>query len=123
MKNVIMAGLAALIVTVLLGADDAGAMNKAELVERVAAKTDLSRADAQRAVDAVLNTLVDAVGRDNKVKLVGFGTFTASKRSGRTGTNPETGEQIKIAPSRYPKTDGTRSKPDEADASSGSGSD
>ena len=72
-------------------------MTKAELVEFVAEKADLTKADAARAVDAVVAGVTSGLKKEGKVTLVGFGTFSAKKRAARTGRNPQTGEEVKIA--------------------------
>ena len=77
-------------------------MNKGELIESVAAAAGLSRADATRAVDAVLDSVTRALSGGSPVSLVGFGTFTVKSRAARTGRNPRTGEAIQIAASRVP---------------------
>jgi len=74
-------------------------MNKAQLVEMIEGQFD-SKAKAERAVNAVVDAVKDGIKKDGKVQLVGFGTFTVKKRKGRTGRNPQTGEQIKIKPSK-----------------------
>lgn len=75
-------------------------MNKNELVAKVAETADLSKADATRAVEAVIEGIIDELKRDGEVRIVGFGTFSISKREGGPGRNPRTGEQIMIAPSK-----------------------
>jgi len=77
-------------------------MNKAEFIEAVSNASDLSRADAGRAVDAVISTITKALKNGESVTLVGFGTFEARKRGARTGRNPRTGEEIRIAASMNP---------------------
>ncbi len=72
-------------------------MKKSELVEAVATKTGLTKADATRAIDAFLETVKEALVRGDKVPLVGFGTFATSKRAAREGRNPQTGETVQIA--------------------------
>ena len=72
-------------------------MTKAELVEFIAEKADLTKADAGRALDAVMEGVTKGLKDSGKVTLVGFGTFTAKKREARTGRNPQTGETVKIA--------------------------
>lgn len=72
-------------------------MNKTELIDAVAAECDLSKAAAQRAIDAIVNQVIKAVSNGDSVQLVGFGTFAGGKRAERTGRNPRTGEEIKIA--------------------------
>ena len=78
-------------------------MNKKELVAEVAAKTELSKKQAEAAVDAMLDAVTDALKKDEKVQLVGFGTFEVSERAARDGRNPRTGETIEIAAVKAPK--------------------
>jgi len=78
-------------------------MTKAELVEKVASDTGLSRADATRALDAAIDNIKKTLKKGQKVTLVGFGTFSVSKRKARKGRNPQTGEEIKIPASKIPK--------------------
>ena len=77
-------------------------MNKTELVEAVAETADLSKADAGKAVDAVLDAITNALKDGEQVTLVGFGTFEVRDRAARTGRNPKTGEPIQIKASRAP---------------------
>jgi DNA-binding protein HU-beta len=77
-------------------------MNKGELID-VVAKTTCSKAEAGKAVDAVLLAIKKALKKGEKVTLVGFGTFSVAKRSARTGRNPQTGKPIKIAAKKVPK--------------------
>ena len=77
-------------------------MNKAELIDSVAQASDISKAAATRAVDAVLDNITGALKKDEQVTLVGFGTFTVRDREARTGRNPQTGEAIQIKASRVP---------------------
>ena len=77
-------------------------MNKTELVAAVAAKADLSKKDAEKAVAAVIDAVVDTLKAGEKVQLVGFGTFEIRERAARTGINPLTKEKIKIAASKNP---------------------
>ncbi len=77
-------------------------MNKAELVESVANAADLSKADAARAVDAVVESITKALKKGQQVSVVGFGTFSVKHRAARSGRNPQTGETIKIAASNVP---------------------
>lgn len=72
-------------------------MKKADIVENVAAKIELSKAGATRAVDVVFNSITDALERGDEVVLTGFGSFKVKHRSARKGRNPKTGEQIDIA--------------------------
>ncbi len=78
-------------------------MNKAELIEAIAQHTDMSRAAAGRALNAVLETIVKAVAKKQNVQLMGFGTFKSVKRAARMGKNPRTGEAVKIAAASVPK--------------------
>ncbi|MBP3937655.1 MAG: HU family DNA-binding protein [Clostridia bacterium] len=77
-------------------------MKKTELIEAVAAKAGLTKKDAEKAVNAVLDSVVGAVAAGDKVTLVGFGTFESRKREGRVGQNPRTGEKIEIAATTVP---------------------
>jgi len=77
-------------------------MNKADFIGAVASASDLSKADAARAVDAVIETIKKALKKGETVSLVGFGTFTVRKRAARTGRNPRSGEIIKIKASKNP---------------------
>lgn len=72
-------------------------MGKTELVEFVATKTGLTKADATRALDAVLEGVTTGLKKEGKVALVGFGTFSAKKRAAREGINPLTKQPLKIA--------------------------
>ena len=72
-------------------------MSKTELVEFVAAKAGLTKADALRALDATIEGVTTGLQKEGKVALVGFGTFGVSKRAAREGRNPRTGETVKIA--------------------------
>lgn len=72
-------------------------MKKVELVEAIAAKTGLTKADAGRALDATLEVITGALKKGDKVPLVGFGTFAVSRRAARTGRNPQTGATVQIA--------------------------
>lgn len=77
-------------------------MNKVELVAAVAEKAELSKKDAEKAVAAVFGAIEEAVAAGDKVQLVGFGTFEVRERAARTGRNPQTGAEIKIAASKQP---------------------
>lgn len=72
-------------------------MKKMELIDAVAAQAGLTKADAGRAIDATLEVITKALKKGDKVPLVGFGTFAVSKRAARTGRNPKTGAEVKIA--------------------------
>jgi DNA-binding protein HU-beta len=78
-------------------------MNKNELVNIVATKAKLSKADSARAVDAFIDAVTASLKKGNEVRLVGFGTFLTAKRKATTGRNPRTGATIKIAASTQPK--------------------
>ncbi len=78
-------------------------MNKAELIDSVATSADLSKSDAGHAVDAVLESITDALKGSDTVSLIGFGTFSISDRAARSGRNPRTGETISIAASKNVK--------------------
>lgn len=71
-------------------------MTKAELVEFIAEKADLTKADAARALEATVEGISKGLKKEGKVTLVGFGTFSAKKRAARTGRNPQTGAEVKI---------------------------
>jgi len=77
-------------------------MNKGDLIDVVADDAGLSKADATRAVEAVINAVTKALKSDQQVSLVGFGTFVVKKRAARQGRNPRTGETIQIAASNVP---------------------
>ena len=77
-------------------------MNKAELIQAVAAKSGLAKKDAEAAVAAVVDAITDALKAGDKVSLVGFGTFAVKARAARTGKNPQTGEAIEIAACKVP---------------------
>lgn len=80
-------------------------MNKAELVEEVQKSLgkDASKASAERAVDAVVEAIKKGIKKDKSVQLIGFGTYSVSKRAARTGRNPQTGAEIKIKASNVVK--------------------
>ncbi len=77
-------------------------MNKSELVAAVADAADLSKTDAGKAIDALVDVIGKALKNDDKVSLVGFGTFAIRARAARTGRNPKTGKTLKIAASKNP---------------------
>lgn len=77
-------------------------MNKSELVELVAEKTEMSKKDSEKAVKAVLESITDGLVKGDKVQLVGFGTFEVRNRKAREGRNPATGEKIKIKALKVP---------------------
>lgn len=71
-------------------------MNKTELVESIAKEAGLSKADAKRALDAFVNTTTKCLKKGDKLSLIGFGSFSISKRKARKGRNPQTGKEITI---------------------------
>ena len=77
-------------------------MNKTELINAVAAKAEISKKDAEKALAAVLGSIEDALKAGDKVQLIGFGTFEVKERAARTGHNPKTGEAIEIAAAKLP---------------------
>jgi DNA-binding protein HU-beta len=78
-------------------------MTKADLIEKMAKDADVSKAVAGRALDSFIDGIEKAVKKGNKVALVGFGTFSLSKRKARKGRNPRTGETITIKAAKVPK--------------------
>ena len=77
-------------------------MNKTELINSVAESAELSKKDATKAVEAVFQSIQDALSEGNKVSLIGFGNFEVRERAARKGRNPQTGEEIDIAASKVP---------------------
>ena len=78
-------------------------MNKNDLVASVANDSDLSKADAAKAVDSVFDTISGALSSGSDIRLVGFGTFSVAQRRASEGRNPRTGEKIQIPASKQPK--------------------
>jgi DNA-binding protein HU-beta len=78
-------------------------VNKSELVDAIAERTGLTKADSERALSAVIDIVESTVKGGQKVTIPGFGTFSVSERKARTGRNPQTGATIKIAASKAPK--------------------
>ncbi|MFA6183780.1 MAG: HU family DNA-binding protein [Parcubacteria group bacterium] len=78
-------------------------MNKSELVDAVATKTDLSKKDVTAVIETLLDKVTEELRKGNKVTLTGFGIFKTSKRAARIGRNPQTGASIKIAAATVPK--------------------
>ena len=72
-------------------------MNKAELIDAMAKDANLSKADAKRALDAFIDNTSGALRKGDRVALVGFGSFSVSRRAARKGRNPQTGKEIQIA--------------------------
>jgi DNA-binding protein HU-beta len=78
-------------------------VNKSELIEQVAARTDMAKTEAAEAVDAVLKTIEDNLSRGADIAITGFGKFHVAERGARQGRNPRTGEAIQIQASRVPR--------------------
>lgn len=78
-------------------------MNKTELIDSMAAKTGLTKKNAEAALNAFVETVSEELTKGEKVSLVGFGTFEVSERAEREGRNPQTGETMKIAACKAPK--------------------
>ena len=78
-------------------------MNKAEMIEYIAKSADISKAAAQRALDATVASIKTSLKKGNEVTLVGFGTFYVGERAARAGRNPRPGDAIKISAARVPK--------------------
>ncbi len=77
-------------------------MNKTELIDAIAKQAGLTKADAGKALDAITSSITGALKSGDSVSLVGFGTFKVSARAARTGRNPQTGKEIKIAARKAP---------------------
>ncbi|HXC03856.1 MAG TPA: HU family DNA-binding protein [Bacteroidia bacterium] len=78
-------------------------MNKAELIDAIASEAKISKAEAGRAVDGFVNATTKALKKGDRVALVGFGSFSVSKRNARTGRNPQTGKTIQIKAKKVAK--------------------
>ncbi|MEW4206931.1 HU family DNA-binding protein [Priestia megaterium] len=77
-------------------------MKKAELIDAVATKTELTKQDTKKAVDALFETISNTLANEEKIQLIGFGTFEVRERAARTGRNPQTGEEMTIPASKVP---------------------
>ncbi|MDT3766135.1 HU family DNA-binding protein [Priestia filamentosa] len=77
-------------------------MKKIELVDAVATKAELTKKDAAKAVDVLFETITSTLAKEEKIQLIGFGTFEVRERAARTGRNPQTGEEINIPASKVP---------------------
>ncbi|MEH7342655.1 HU family DNA-binding protein [Bacillus sp. JJ1532] len=77
-------------------------MNKTELVKAVSTQTELTLKDAGNVVDAIVETITNTLAKEDRIQLIGFGTFEVRERSARKGRNPQTGEEIEIAASKVP---------------------
>lgn len=78
-------------------------MNKAELIETISGEAKITKADASRALEAFMTVTTKTLKKGDRVALVGFGTFSVSKRAARNGRNPQTGKPIKIAAKKVAK--------------------
>ena len=78
-------------------------MNKAQLIDAIAREAKLTKADAKKSLDAFIKSTTVALKKGDRVALVGFGSFSVAKRSARTGRNPQTGKEIKIAAKKVVK--------------------
>ncbi len=78
-------------------------MNKSELIERMASDADISKAAAERALESITTSVQSTLKKGGTVTLVGFGSWSVTKRAARTGRNPKTGEAIKIKARKAPK--------------------
>ncbi|MBU2882431.1 HU family DNA-binding protein [Psychrosphaera sp. B3R10] len=77
-------------------------MNKSELIEKMAQSADMTKADAERALNSFISTVTGELADGGDVSLVGFGTFKVNERAARSGRNPQTGETIQIAAAKVP---------------------
>ncbi|MTB67602.1 DNA-binding protein HU-beta [Providencia sp. wls1943] len=77
-------------------------VNKSQLIEKIAAEANISKAAAGRVVDAFVASVTKSLSKGDDVTLVGFGTFNVRQRAARTGRNPQTGKEIKIAAAKVP---------------------
>lgn len=77
-------------------------VNKTDLIQEVAKKSELTQKDSGKAVDALFSAISDALKNGDKVQLIGFGNFEVRERAARTGRNPQTGEEIEIAAGKVP---------------------
>ena len=78
-------------------------MNKTELIAAIAERAEISKKDSEKAVKAFIDVVTEELKKEEKVQLVGFGTFEVSKRAARTGKNPQTGEPMTIRACKAPK--------------------
>lgn len=77
-------------------------MKKAELIDAVVTKTELTKQDSKKAIDALFATISNTLAKEEKIQVVGFGTFEVRNRAERTGRNPQTGEEMTIPASKVP---------------------
>ncbi len=78
-------------------------MNKAQLIDKIALKTKLTKTEAELFLDSTLEIISTSISRGDEIKLVGFGSFSRTKRKARMGRNPQTGKEVKIAAAFVPK--------------------
>lgn len=78
-------------------------MNKQDLVAAIAAESGLTKVDSEKALNATIKSISDALAKGDSIQLIGFGTFSVSERSARTGRNPQTGQTINIAAKKVAK--------------------
>ena len=78
-------------------------MNKAEIIDKIAEKTQLQKSDVEKVISSFFETVKHSLSEKQSVKLIGFGTFSSNERKARMGRNPQTGEQINIPSCHYPK--------------------
>ena len=78
-------------------------MNKQELVAEIASKSGLSKVDSEKALNGFMDSVKEAIGKGDGVQLIGFGSFSVNQRTARTGRNPQTGKEIKIAAKKVAK--------------------
>lgn len=78
-------------------------MTKAELIEKIAAESEISKALAEKVVNSLTDNIAKCLKRNDKITLTGFGTFSVSKRKARVGRNPQTGAEIKIKATKAPR--------------------
>jgi len=78
-------------------------MNKAEFINHIASQSQCTKVDAEKVIDMFTSSVIDAMGQGKEISLVGFGNFSVSKIEARTGRNPRTGEELKIAAYNQPK--------------------
>lgn len=77
-------------------------MNKSDLIDAIAKDTGLTKKDSEKALNSVIENISNALAKKDRVQLIGFGTFETRKRAARTGRNPQTGKELKIAASTVP---------------------
>ena len=78
-------------------------MNKAEVIDKIVEKTELSKSEVEKVISSFFETIKSSLKDKQNVRLVGFGTFSSNKRKARVGRNPQTGEEINIPSCHYPK--------------------